>query len=120
MFRNSTLSRVVQLAVVSGLAAGGTVMPAQAAETSIKGPPNANSPVGPGAAEQNRSGGQFNPGGAPTKNQATTQPSIPPNGVAAMPSKRSGGDFGPGGAPTIGQAANNPSGHDSGGDSTQH
>jgi hypothetical protein len=75
------------------------------------GPPN-----GAGAAEQNRSGGQFGPGGVPTKNQATTQPSVTPNGIGAAQKKPPGGDFGPGGAPTTGQAATDPSRHAPGGD----
>lgn len=66
-------------------------------------------PSGAGAAEQNRSGGQFSPGGVPTKNQATTQPSVPPNGIGAVKNKSLGGDLGPGGTPTTGQAATTPS-----------
>lgn len=83
---------------------------AQTAHTAPKGQ-STGTPSIPngGASEQNKSGGQFSPGGVPTKNQATTQPSVPPNGVGATQTKRPRSDFGPGGVPTTGQAATTPS-----------
>jgi hypothetical protein len=110
---NPTLSTTIAIAVVASVTGAGLLAPAQAADTSRTDQPTSTQapPSGAGAAEQNRSGGQFSPGGVPTKNQATTEPSVTPNGVGAAQDKKSGGDFGPGGAPTTGQAATNPSRH---------
>jgi hypothetical protein len=111
MPRSPLESTAIALALVVSLTGDAPLAIAQAAETATPDQPaGTQRPAsGPGAAEQNRSGGQFSPGGVPTKNQATTQPSVPPNGVGAMQRTTPGGDFGPGGAPTTGQAATDPS-----------
>ena len=96
--------------VIAFVATTGPLAVAQTAQT----PPTNQTTGTPsvpkgGAAEQNKSGGQFSPGGVPTKNQATSQPSVPPNGAGATQTKRPGGNIGPGGVPTKGQAATTPS-----------
>lgn len=110
MSGNWIASTAIVITFVVTMTEPGSLAVAQTAQTSPMGQ-TAGMPSIPkgGAAEQNRSGGQFSPGGVPTKNQATTQPSVPPNGVGATQTKRSGGDFGPGGVPTTGQAATTPS-----------
>ena len=113
MSGNPTPSTAIAIALVASVTGFGLFVRAQAADTSTTDHPTSTQapPNGAGAAEQNRSGGQFSPGGVPTKNQATTEPSVPPNGVGAAQNNKSGGDFGPGGTPTTGQAATNPSRH---------
>ncbi|MGE5156613.1 MAG: hypothetical protein ACM3OF_00560 [Gemmatimonas sp.] len=117
MRRNPIVSTAIAIAFVAAVSGPAPSAAAQTADTLPKAqtsrtpaPPN-----GAGAIEQNRTGGQFSPGGVPTKNQATSQPSVPPNGVGAAQNKRPGGDFGPGGAPTTGQAATSPSRNGPGG-----
>lgn len=112
MRRNPILTTAAAVALVTGIAASTPLVAAQAADGSTSGQPagSAAPPNGAGAAEQNRAGGQFSPGGVPTKNEATSEPSTPPNGVGAAQTKPRGSDLGgPGGAPTTGQAATTPS-----------
>jgi uncharacterized protein with LGFP repeats len=114
MLRNWRAGTTRVIALVSIVASGALLLGrAQAADTAVTAHSagSENPPSGAGAAEQNRSGGQFSPGGVPTKSQATTQPSVPPNGVGAMQNDKPGGDFGPGGAPTTGDAATDPARH---------
>ena len=113
MRQNRIVSTAIAIVLVAGVMGRWPLAMAQTTDPSPTGqttrtpaPPN-----GAGAAEQNRAGGQFSPGGVPTKNQATTQPSVTPHGVGAVQSKKPGGDLGPGGASTTGQAATAPSRH---------
>jgi hypothetical protein len=117
MRQNRILNAAIVTAVVAGVTGYGSLAAAQTTDTSPAGQTSGTPapPNGAGAAEQNRSGGQFSPGGVPTKNQATTQPTVTPNGIGAAQKKPPGGDFGPGGAPTTGQAATDPSRHGRGG-----
>jgi hypothetical protein len=109
MSGNWIASTAIVIAFVA-TAGPGSLAVAQAAPTSPNGQAAGTSSIpNGGAAEQNRSGGQFGPGGVPTKSQTTSQPSVPPNGVGATQTKRPGGDIGPGGVPTKGQAATTPS-----------
>ncbi len=116
MLRNRRVCTMIALALASSVVGGGSFLgeahaadPPATDRAGSEGPPS-----GAGAAEQNRSGGQFSPGGVPTKNQATTQPSVPPNGIGAKQTSKPGGNFGPGGAPTTGQAATDPARHGAG------
>jgi hypothetical protein len=117
MRQNRIVSIAIAIAVVAGVTGRGPLAAAQTTDASPAGQTTGTSapPSGADAAEQNRSGGQFSPGGVPTKNQATTQPTVTPNGIGAAQKKPPGGDFGPGGAPTTGQAATDPSRHGRGG-----
>lgn len=117
MRQNGIVRTAIAIAAVAAVMGRGPLAPAQTTDAPATGETAGTSAPrsGASAAEQNRSGGQFSPGGVPTKSQATTQPSVTPNGAGAMQKQPPGGDFGPGGSPTTGQAATDPSRHGSDG-----
>jgi hypothetical protein len=107
MCRKRIVSTAIAAAFIAGVGTLGAAQTTGGPAESQAMPPAA---PGSGTSGQNRSGGDYGPGGVPTEHQTTTQPSAPPSNAGSSTPTGSPGDHGPGGVPQKHETTTQPSG----------